>query len=141
MKKTEIEPCFGYSIRRANRVISQIYNEHFASIGLRGTQFTMLRALHYMGTTTAAQLREALVLEQTTVSRALQPLIRDGYIVASEGETKREKNLSLTREGETLYQQALVPWQAAQQQVKKVLSTTQQENLLRLNKKIVGMKS
>jgi len=63
------EICLAHCLRSADRVISQLYNESLAPLGLRITQFSLVRALHLLGGCTATRLREVLVLEQATVSR------------------------------------------------------------------------
>ncbi|MEH6557338.1 MAG: MarR family winged helix-turn-helix transcriptional regulator [Oceanicoccus sp.] len=121
-------------------MVTQLYNEHLAPLGLRVTQFSILKALHLMGTTTALQVQEVLVMEQATVSRALKPLVRDGYIAVNEGVNKREKALSLTPQGKALYQQALAPWNEAQKALKKIVGLGQDELLIELSRKIVAIK-
>lgn len=140
MSKKQPEICLAHSLRRADRVISQLYNEHLAPLGVRITQFSVLRALHYMGGTTATQIQEVLTLEQATVSRALKPLIRDGYVVVAEGSNKREKRLSLTHKGQELYNQALVPWQQAQTEIREKLGSDIDDTLIQLSRQIVAIK-
>ena len=137
-KNTDI--CLAHVLRRADRVVTQLYNEYLAPLDLRVTQFTVLRALHFMKTTTALQMQDILVMEQATVSRALKPLIRDGYIAVNEGVNKREKALSLTAEGEDLYKQALGPWKNAQKALKKIIGTGQDDVLIELSRQIVTIK-
>ena len=134
------ERCLGHSIRSADRVVSQIYNDLLAPVGIKITQFSILRALHYMGSTTAKEVQQVLVLEQATISRALKPLLRDGYIISQEGDDKRQKLLRLSAEGEALYQQALVPWNQAQTIMREELGSIFEKNLLNLSKKIVSLK-
>lgn len=138
---TDYQACLALSIRKADRVISQIYSDYLSPLGLKSTQFTVLRALHILGSTTAKQLREALVMEQATVSRALKPLIRDAYIVASEGEDKREKLLALSKEGQALYKEGEKLWLQAQTFLKNELGTGSEEALLSLSEKIVTLKT
>jgi len=138
--KHQFEPCFALNIRQADRVISQIYSEYLSPLRLKSTQFTVLRALHIMGSTTAKQLQEALVMEQATVSRALKPLIRDGYIFSSEGSDKREKVLSLSKEGQALFKQGEALWSQAQAHLREQLGGDFQEKLLTLSKQIVSLK-
>ena len=138
-KKSEI--CLAHAIRRADRVVSQLYNEYLAPVGIRVTQFSVLRALDIMGTTTASQIQVALVMDQTTVSRALKPLIRDGYIVVAEGATRREKSLTLSADGKKLYKQALVPWNKAQQMLRKKLGKGRDDLLIELSDRVVALKS
>jgi MarR family transcriptional regulator for hemolysin len=141
MKSTESEMCLAHALRRADRVASQLYNEHLAPLGIRVTQFSILRALERLGPTTASQVQEALVMDQTTVSRALKPLIRDGYIAVAEGATKREKSLSLSHEGKKLYKRALGPWNDAQRMFRKKLGKGQDDLLIELSKRVVMMKT
>jgi MarR family transcriptional regulator for hemolysin len=138
-KKTEL--CMAQTIRRADRVVSQMYNEYLAPLGLRATQFSVLRVLDIKGTTTASQIREVLVMDQTTISRTLKPLVRDGYVTVAQGATRREKSLSLSKEGKKLYRQALGPWQEAQKMFKKKLGKGQDALLIELSRRVVTMKS
>ena len=96
-------PCMNLSYRKASRVISQIYDRELAELGLKCSQFSILRAVRLMQQTTNAELQELLVLDQTTLTRGLKPLIRDGFINSEPGLDKREKLLSLTRQGKNLY--------------------------------------
>ena len=132
--------CLAHTLRRADRVVSQLYNEYLAPVGLRVTQFTILRTLALTETTTASQIRTALVMDQTTVSRALKPLVRDGYITVGEGATRREKALSLSPQGKKLYEKALGPWAEAQKMLRKKLAGGQEDILIQLSREIVAMK-
>jgi len=140
IKKSDI--CLGQSIRKADRVISQLYNEYLAPVGLRNTQFSILRALALLGDgITAVQIRDALVMDQTTISRALKPLMRDGYIDVREGANKREKALSLSTSGKALYEEALIPWNQAQKLVRKKLGKEHTDGLIELSRLVVALKS
>ena len=141
MNSTDSEMCLAHALRRADRVVTQLYNERLAPLGIRATQFAILRALDNMGSTTASQIQATLVMDQTTVSRALKPLVRDGYVAVAEGATKREKSLSLSKQGKKLYQQALGPWSEAQESFRSKLETGQAELLIQLSEKVVAMKS
>ncbi|MEH6812130.1 MAG: MarR family transcriptional regulator [Motiliproteus sp.] len=132
--------CLAHSLRKADRVISQLYNEYLAPLDLRVTQFSVLRALNYMGSTTATQIQEVLVMEQATVSRALKPLIRDGFILVAEGSNKREKLLSLSGSGQALYNSALKPWREAQAEVRSKLGPQIDDTLTELSRQIVSIK-
>ncbi len=140
IKKSDI--CLGHSLRRADRVMSQLYNEYLAPVGLRITQFSVLRVISmFKDGITASQIQEGLVMDQTTVSRALKPLIRDGFISVAQGANKREKLLKLTESGEALYAEALVPWKKAQKVFKQKLGATQTDNLIELSRQVVALKN
>ena len=139
IKKSDI--CLGHTIRKADRVISQFYNEYMAPVGIRITQFSVLRALSLLGNgITASHIQEALVMDQTTVSRALKPLIRDGFIEVTQGANKREKALALSTSGKALYEEALIPWNEAQKVIKQKLGGTHTDNLIELSRKVVALK-
>lgn len=138
LKKSDI--CLAHSLRRADRVVTQLYNEYLAPLDIRSTQFSVLKALHILGSTTASQIQETLVMEQATISRALKPLVRDGYIAVGEGANKREKALSLTPQGKKLYQQALGPWREAQKKLRKIIGQGQDDLLIQLSQQIVSIK-
>ena len=133
--------CINLSYRKASRVISQIYDRELAEVGLKCGQFSILRAVREMRQTTNAELQELLVLEQTTLTRGLKPLIRDGYIKIEPGQDRREKLLSLTREGRNLYSRADKKWQLAQDAVIRKLGGKMAEQMLSLNQALVALRS
>jgi DNA-binding MarR family transcriptional regulator len=54
--------CLAHVLRCADRVVTQLYNEYLAPLDLRVTQFTVLRALHFMKTKTVLQIQDILVI-------------------------------------------------------------------------------
>ena len=141
-RTTNIEqlPCINLSYRKASRVISQIYDRELAELGLKCSQFSILRAVHLKQQTTNAELQELLVLDQTTLTRGLKPLIRDGLINSEPGLDKREKLLSLTRQGKNLYSKADKKWQQSQDAVIRKLGRKIAERILEMNKALVALK-
>ncbi len=139
-KVIKVEVCLNLALRKANRVMSQIYDDHLSSVGLKCGQFSILRAMHYTQPTTNRELQDVLVLDQTTLTRNLKPIIRDGYISIQSGDDKRVKVLSLSKEGEDLYQRALPFWLDAQEQVRQVLGVEIVDQMVDLTKTIVQLK-
>ena len=141
LMKNKIEPCLALSIRRADRIISQAYNDRLSVLGIRSTQFSVLRVIDVMQKASAKDLQQHLSMEQPTVSRALKPLIRDGYILVSEGKNKKEKWLTLTPEGKSLFDQCMIPWRQAQDDLAAHLGPETSQLLHELSNKIVSFKS
>ena len=133
-------PCMNLSYRKASRVISQIYDRELAGVGLKCGQFSILRAVREMRQTTNAELQELLVLEQTTLTRGLKPLIRDGYIKIEPGLDRREKLLSLTAQGKHLYRKADKKWQQAQDAVIRKLGHKTSARILKMNQALVALR-
>ncbi|WP_439136320.1 MarR family winged helix-turn-helix transcriptional regulator [Pseudomaricurvus sp.] len=138
--KASIEPCLALRLRQANRVLTQIYDHDMSNQGIKVTQFAILRTIYYMGEATNRSLQEVLVLDQTTLSRNLKPLIRDGYLESQPGRDRREKVLKLTEDGKNLFKRASKDWRHTQQQLKDLLGDELVEKLLLVGDAIVDLK-
>ncbi len=115
------DSCMGMRVRRAARAVGNFYDLHLKSVGLKGTQFTLLNAIFLNPSITITQLADLLLLNRTTLNRNLKPLERQGLIRISPGEDHRTRILQLTREGRSILQQALPLWLEAQSGVVETL--------------------
>lgn len=131
--------CLNLSYRKATRVISQIYDRELAECGIKCTQFTILRATSFRKQTTNAELQDILILNQTTLTRGLKPLIRDGLIQVEVGQDRRQKILSLTKEGQKLYIEAEKKWQVAQKYIRERLGQTMTDQMIEMNNALVKL--
>ena len=136
----DFELCLNLELRKANRVLSQLYDSYLQDLGLKTSQFSILRAVRYLKKTTNSELQEVLVLDQTSLSRALKPLIRDGLIDANPGADRRQKELSLTAKGKALYREAEEHWNKAQEYVSQVLGEESKQRLLAMSQSVVALK-
>ena len=114
-------PCACASLRRAARIVSQLYDHKMRASGLKGTQFTLLQALMIAGDISQGELGEILGLDSTTLTRTLALLRKKRWIAAKPGEDRRQVRLSLTAEGQSRYEKALPCWQSAQKELRKDL--------------------
>lgn len=137
---TDFELCLNLSFRKATRVISQIYDRKLADCGIKCTQFSILRAMFLLQRTTNAELQDRLILNQTTLTRGLKPLIRDGLVQAEPGLDRRQKILSLTPKGMDLYQQAEKSWRRAQEYMHKSLGRDLAEQMIEMNTALVALR-
>ena len=137
---SEFEQCLNLELRKANRVLSQLYDSYLQACGLKTSQFSILRAIRFLKKTTNSELQEVLVLDQTSLSRALKPLMRDGLIEANPGTDRRQKELSLTTKGQALYKEAKAHWNKAQEYVSKTLGDESKERLLAMSQSVVSLK-
>lgn len=108
-------PCTCFAIRRAARLVSQGYDRALASTGLRTTQFSLLSALDRHGPHNPADLAEALLMDRTTMSRAVRPLERDGLVaVQPDPEDGRGRILAITPTGRAKLEEARPLWAQAE---------------------------
>lgn len=107
--------CNCLAVRQAARSISALYDRHLAPTGLSSSQFSILAAIHGQAGIPVQELADVLVMDRTSMVRALQPLTRDGYVVQQPDPAyPRKLLLSLTAEGRGIYRRAYQHWQSAQ---------------------------
>lgn len=109
------DECNCFALRQAARHVTQIYERHLGGVGLTAAQFTILAKLARKPNLPIADLADAMVMERTTLVRAMKPLQRDGLVVAEAADHDGRTFLfSLTAKGETTFDEASVAWRAAQ---------------------------
>ena len=96
-------------------MITKIYEDHLAPLNLTSTQFALLAHLDEVGGASIKDLVEALAMERTSVVRALQPLMRDGFVVQTPDDVDARRNVvSLSDAGRSQLGRSIPLWQAAQ---------------------------
>jgi DNA-binding MarR family transcriptional regulator len=74
---------------------------------------------------TMSELAEALVMDRTTLLRALKPLQRDGFIGSRRSEEDpRQLILSLSAAGQRKLKEALAQWKIAQREFESEVGST-----------------
>ena len=106
------DDCF--ALRLAARHISKLYERYLSRAGITPTQFNILRTLSRCPASTMAELSTAMLLDRTTLVRALQPLLRDGLAAAHAEKQGNRLRVVLTESGSTRLDEAAVLWRAAQ---------------------------
>ena len=111
------DECNCFALRQAARYVTQIYERHLADVGLTAAQFTILSKLSRQPDRTMVDLSESMVMERTTLVRALKPLQRDGLIVANASEhDARAQVFRLSENGEKVWDRAVIAWNNAQEE-------------------------
>ncbi|MDF3083115.1 MarR family winged helix-turn-helix transcriptional regulator [Burkholderia sola] len=109
------EACNCLALRQAARFVTQLYERHLAPVGVTPAQFSIMVNLKRRPGLLMSELADALVMDRTTLLRALKPLQRDGFVATAASEhDARAHALHLTKLGERTFARALVAWQAAQ---------------------------
>ena len=114
-------PCACATLRRASRALSQGYEEALRPVGLRATQFTILQALDLAREVTQRRLGQILALDSTTLTRTLRIMTRAGWIAERRGTDRRERLLSLSEEGRSVFDAARPHWEGAQAEMRQRL--------------------
>ena len=111
------ETCACLNVRKAARVVTQIYDEALQPTGLRSTQFNLLVAVALTGEAPVTRLAEALVMDRTTLTRNLKPLVNQGLLTIDAGTDRRRHLVRVTDRGLKALATAQPYWEQAQDQV------------------------
>lgn len=121
--------CAHANLRRAMRVVSQLYDGALKPVGLKTTQFTLLAVLSRMGPMPLGRLAEVLVLDRTTLTRNLRPLELRGLAETTREKDERVRLVNATDTGRALVDRAVPLWQQAQRRVAGRLGPARMEAL------------
>jgi DNA-binding MarR family transcriptional regulator len=112
------EPCTCSALRRATRAVTTAYDTALRPVGLRVTQFAILRLLERLGPTPVTRLAAEAALERTTMGRNLDPLERRGLVRIGAGAADaRERVVVLTDAGREAIAAAMPYWRDAQARI------------------------
>ena len=133
--------CACFQVRKASRIISQLYDEALNGTGIRATQYSLLVAIAFLGEKGLGAISEALATDRTTLTRTVAGLIEMGYARDIEGPDRRTRALKLTADGRAALEAAYPRWQAAQAAVRKRLGNAGVEHLREISDAIADLKT
>src|SRR6266536_948606 len=119
----ELSTCVCGTLRMVSRALTQLYDDILRPSGLRVTQFSILAAIARMGKANLRQLERPLAMDQTTLTRSLGLLERDGMIERVSHPDGRVKAMRLTPRGARTLERARPLWARAQQKVLREVGT------------------
>lgn len=126
------QTCLGTKLRQASRAVTQLYDDAIADSGLRSTQFSLLIALAQAPFVPLSKIAQALVMDRTTLTRNLMPLVREGWVEEGRPDDKRIRAYALTAAGRQVLERALPGWRKAQAELKRALSAEDRTELDRI---------
>jgi DNA-binding MarR family transcriptional regulator len=126
-----LEPvaCNCLAIRQAARHVTQLYDHHLAAEGLRTTQYSILAKLSRLGAVSINELAAAMVMDRTTLGRAVRPLARDRLVAIGPGRDGRTRAIRLTPAGTQRLKAATARWREAQRQFETAYGVTEAASL------------
>lgn len=122
--------CTCLNLRKASRVITQIYDEALKPSGLRSTQLPALVMLVSNGPMTVRRLADCLVMDRTSLTRLLRPLSARGLIETAPGEDRRTRELSISPSGREIVAEAFPMWARVQDEVLERLGRSRWRELI-----------
>jgi DNA-binding MarR family transcriptional regulator len=116
IRKIERE-CVALRVRMLSRVITGIYDEAFAKLGMKVSQFTVLMAVFNREKTRPAALAKLLHMDESTVSRNVERMRVRGWLRLKPDSDGRSHLITLTEKGTALIQKGYPAWLKAQGEV------------------------
>jgi DNA-binding MarR family transcriptional regulator len=106
--------CYALAARKSARHLSRLYDRHLAPVGLSVSQFSILRLLKEHRRLKSSELAEIMIMERTSLIRALKPLQSSGWVVAERSDDDRAFRITLSPLGMRKVADAIPFWAEAQ---------------------------
>lgn len=117
--------CALFDVHRVSRAMTVLYNAYLRETGLSMAQFTLLRNIAAMAPAGIKQIAEAMLMDRTSVTRLLEPLIKQQLIVIEVGEDRRYRSVVVTPEGLAAVARSETAWLKAQRELFKRIGSAQ----------------
>ena len=110
--------CLGFTARLLSRVISGVYDDALAKVGLKVSQLSLLNAIANEEETRPAEFAKLLVLDESTLSRNVTRMGARGWLRLKPGDDdRRSHQITITEKGVALLRRSYPAWQKAQSQL------------------------
>ena len=106
--------CSCAAVRKAARIVTQMYETALQPTGLKAGQVTLLAVLSKQGNMPLTTLADALVMDRTTLTRNLKPMLRDGFVRIDTEKDQRVRKVGLTAKGTRKLEEAYPLWAEVQ---------------------------
>jgi DNA-binding MarR family transcriptional regulator len=107
------DTCLCLHVQRAARALARLFDEALRPVGLTNGQFSLMMSLNRPEPPPMGPVANLLAMDQTTLTAALKPLQRRGWVNVTPGaKDKRSRLLSLTAEGKSVLAAAVPIWQS-----------------------------
>lgn len=108
--------CACFNFRKASRSVTQLFDQILAPTGLRSTQLVILITNQLLGPSSIARLARELVMDRSTLTRNLKPLMNSGLMRFTQ-EGGKQKSVAVTIDGQAALLRAAPYWSQAQSQL------------------------
>ena len=144
MNKKEMEilyqeiSCACLHVRRADRHLSQMYDQYLRPLGIRSTQYGMLRCVAGLPDPFISDIGRFLSMDQTTVTRNIEKLEKMGLVETNpHPDDPRKKRVTLSATGKEKLEQGHPLWEEAQKNILSRMGDNEFKSLLLLLNKLV----
>lgn len=105
------DACLCLHTQRAARRLARLFDDALRPVGLTSGQFSLLNALNRPEPPSIGQVARLLAMDRTTLTAALKPLERNGFVtVTPDPRDGRNRLLRLTGAGRQVLASAVLLW-------------------------------
>lgn len=115
--------CIGFRVRMLNRMITAIYDDALAGVGLKASQFNLLVAAVNRKEIRPAELAKLLEMDESTLSRNVERMCAKGWLRLEPDDDRRSHLIKVTEKGLGLIRKGYPAWQKAQQEIVRRLGS------------------
>lgn len=128
----KIGSCVCRNLRMTTRVTTQYFDQVFQAVGLTAPQFSLLADIASRENVAVSELAEALLMDQTTVTRNIEILRKKGYVdVRTDDNDSRRKCISISDVGIKKLHEAIPVWNEVQSPIEKEIGAEKFEEFLK----------
>jgi DNA-binding MarR family transcriptional regulator len=113
--------CLCATTRLVARAITRLYEAELRDVGLLAPQFWLLWTLSGREDANQRSLWESMAMDQTTLSRNLAVMVRNGWVKSES--SGRERRYALTAAGRAKLSEAKPYWKRAQAKMQRSLGS------------------
>jgi len=106
--------CSSLKLRQLSRRVSQHFDQIVASTGLKTTQYSLLSNIVQLEPIRPGDLAGRMEMDASTLTRNLQPLVAQGWVVVAPGDDGRSRIVVATEAGRGKRAAAQREWKRAQ---------------------------
>jgi DNA-binding MarR family transcriptional regulator len=122
--------CTCRALSQATRRVHRLYDAALAPLGLTIGQFSLLSQIRSSPGQTLMELATRNIMDPSTVSRLLRPLIARGLVeTLVDAEDRRTRRVRLTEEGARLQAEGIPKWKSAQAGLEAAIGSTANADL------------
>ncbi|KAA0699830.1 MarR family transcriptional regulator [Neorhizobium sp. P12A] len=127
------DTCLCLHVQRAARALARRFDTALKPVGLTNGQFSLMMSLNRPEPPPMGPVAALLAMDQTTLTAALKPLERRGWVsIMPNPKDRRGRLLSLTAEGKAVLAAAVPIWEKTHEEVEAKLPDGG-ANMLRLD--------
>jgi len=124
--------CTNLKLRQLSRVVTRHYDRFVAGVGLKNTQYSLLSHIVLLGPIRPTDLACQMRVDASTLTRNLQPLMAQGWVLQHAGDDARSRIIEATDAGRAKRAEGQRAWKQAQLEFNRRLGAERVAQLHRL---------